>query len=124
MPTSKNLLRTVVFALPFALLLPSAAVAGCHVQVVSSISPTDPNGGSGNGPITVNTTGAPANLNHEGLTERVSDVLIYDDNTIGTANCFAPGNILRLTYNASLTLPTNITSATAAYFDVYDSNSN
>jgi hypothetical protein len=90
--------------------------------VVRSISPTDPIGGSGTGPITVNVAGVPAELNAEGLTERVSDILIYDDNSIGTTNCFAVGNSLRLSYNAALTSPASITSANNANFDVFDSN--
>jgi hypothetical protein len=123
MSTPRNFFGAAALALSFVLLLPNLAVAGCHVQVVSSISPTDPLGGSGSGPITPSSTGVPANLNNEGLTERVSDVLIYDDSTIGTANCFAVGNQIRLTYNAALSLPASISSATAANFDVYDNSS-
>src|SRR5260370_22823549 len=122
MSTPKNFLGAAALALSFALLLPNAAFAGCHVQVVSYISPADPSGGPGTGPITPSSAGTPANLNNEGLVERVSDVLIYDDNTIGTANCFLPGNVLRLTYNAALSLPASITSPPSPNFDVYDNN--
>src|SRR5260370_11729147 len=123
MSTPKNFLGAAALALSFALLLPNAAFAGCHVQVVSYISPADPSGGPGNGPITPSSAGTPANLNNEGLVERVSDVLIYDDNTVGTADCFTVGNVLRLTYNAALSLPASIASATSANFDVYDNTS-
>ena len=62
-------------------------------------------------------------LNNEGLTERVSDVVIYDDGV--APNCFQSNQTIRLTYNVKITVPdvqtTPITSATAANFDVYDS---
>src|SRR5581483_3898131 len=115
--------RLFIFLLAgvLATIVPTAAFAGCHVQVVTAIAPTDPSGGSGLGPITpTNAAASGAIVNQEGRTERVSDVLVYDDNTIGTTNCFALNNIVRLTYNVTLTNPSSISAASNANFDVYD----
>ena len=101
------------------------AVAGCNAIVVGTVAPTDPNGGPGTVQITASTAGTPAILARESRAERLSDVLIFDDTVgpgAGAGNCFVVGNTLRLTYNAALTLPASIASATSAFFDVYDSS--
>ncbi len=117
-----RLVPKLVLSAVVVCLFAAHAFAGCNVLVVSSILPTDPNGSAGNTAITASTAGTPANLNREGLVERVSDVLIFDDTAVAGGNCFVVGNSLRLTYNAALTRPQSIQSATAANFDVFDSN--
>lgn len=119
----RNFFSAILVLILFCAAFSSPVSAGCNVMVVSNIAPTDPSGGPGNTQLTVSTAGTPATLAREGATERLSDLLIFDDTVgpgAGAGNCFVVGNVLRLTYNVSLTLPSSIVAATLAYFDVYD----
>jgi hypothetical protein len=49
---------------------------------------------------------APSDLNNEGHTERPADIKI----TSGVANCFSSGNVISVTYNGILTVPTTLTN--------------
>lgn len=120
----RNRLFTLVVAGIVALaLVPSAAWGVCQVQLVSSLGtdPAPPTAAQAASQIAF--TAAPAggaSLNLEGRTERVSDVLIFDDGSAAATNCFQVNNSIRLTYNGTLTSPTSIASATTANFDVFD----
>ncbi len=113
--------RRLLPVILLATVLPKPAFGGCNVLVVSNVAPTDPSGGAGNVQLTASIGGTPATLARESSVERISDVLIFDDTAIAGGNCFTTANSIRLTYNASLTRPLSIASATPAYFDVYDS---
>ena len=79
-----------------ALLLGASAAHGvCQVAAVTRIS-SDPNPPNLRGQIVY--TPAPAwgaNVNREGLVERLSDVLLFDNGA--APNCFAAGNVLSVT---------------------------
>jgi hypothetical protein len=112
--------RALLCALLFVSFLPVRSFAGCHVQVVANISPTDPNGTSTNGQITVTPAAAPAILQRESTMERASDVLIYDDTAVAGGNCFVAGNKILLGYSGMMTNPPTFPAVTN--LDVYDSN--
>jgi hypothetical protein len=113
--------RALLFALLFASFLPVRSFAGCNIAIVDAIAPTDPNGAAAAGQITMFVSGAPATLQRESATERVSDILMFDDTSIAGGNCFAMGNKFVLSYNVALTSPSSIAAASLANFDVYDS---
>jgi hypothetical protein len=108
-------------ALLFVGFASAPAFAGCNAAIVSNISPTDPDGLSNRGQITVSTAGVPAVLQHEGKAERVSDVLIYDDTAVAGGNCFTPGNRIQLNYGAVLTNPASVQTI-GPNLDVFDSS--
>ncbi|HZQ92256.1 MAG TPA: choice-of-anchor D domain-containing protein [Terriglobales bacterium] len=66
-----------------------------------------------------NSIGLP--ISAEGLTERVADLLIYDDGV--APSCFQPGQTITLTYNARITIPavTDLDVNLGAVLDIYDS---
>ncbi len=116
---SKKLFGYLLTGILALALVPSTAWGVCVVTAVSSVTP-DPAPSTGIIQITPTAAAAGgANLNQEGVVERVTDLLINDDGA--APNCFAVNNTFRLTYNATLTNPTSIVSATTANFDVYDS---
>jgi hypothetical protein len=113
--------RALLCALLFLSLAPVPALAGCKIAIVSTISPTDPNGTATHGQITFSTVGTPAGLQRESTMERPSDVLVYDDPTVSGINCFTPSNRITIGYSALLSNPASV-QVTPANFDIYDSN--
>jgi hypothetical protein len=126
----------VVGVLAFAL-VPSAAWGVCKAQVITHLAypgatagppptnqdPIPPTAAQSATQITPTAAVAGGlNINNEGKTERVADVLVWDDGTApGATSCFNITNTIRLTYNALLTNPTSVSAATTANFDVFDS---
>ena len=115
-----------------AVLLVSAVVstpylhAGCNAMVVQSITPPDPNGGFAL-PLAITQITATPSLAHEGTTERIADLLIFDDTIgpgLGNGNCFNSGNIIQLFYSVPLSAPTSLPQVGGTffqYFDIFDS---
>jgi hypothetical protein len=124
------LLAAVVGALVLA---PSTAMAVCKVSVVSKISFTDSTTattvtdpipltpGDKVSLVTV-VSSAVATVNAEGITERITDVLITDDTV--APFCFLTGNNIVLTINAQLNDPTAASGGLTVpgNIDEYDSN--
>lgn len=125
----KRLLTILVVALVFAM-VPASAFADCAAAVVGKLAygaapgtPGDPipataaQGGS----LVNYTASAGLPLAVEGKTERIADVLVWED---GAANyqCFKTNNNIRITFNAGITSSPSVTAPNVTYFDVYDTN--
>jgi hypothetical protein len=121
------LLTAVLAALVLA---PGTAMAVCKVQVISKISftdsttattvsdPTPLTPGDKVSLVTGNLGNVPALDAAEGITERISDLLITDD--AAGVFCFQTGNNIVITLNAILTDPSALT--VPRNIDLYDSN--
>jgi hypothetical protein len=114
-------LRCRVPVVALCLLLSRLALAVCQVQTVASIAPTDPSGGPTN--VQITPISGPSNgsaVAVEGLTERLSDILIRDDGQ--SPNCLSTGNNLTILYTVPVTVPALPATLTSpANFDIYDS---
>ncbi len=97
------------------------AQAVCQASAVASLPGFDPSGSSPTFPLApVAAPSAGAAVANEGLAERLSDVLIFDNGT--APNCFTLNSVITLVYNLPLqNLPAQNT-APAANFDIFDSS--
>src|SRR5689334_19172585 len=98
----RQTLRCARLALIATLLLVRLAGAACKVEAVAGIVPTDPSGSPTN--VQVFPAAAPSDgaaLNAEGLSERLSDVLVHDDGQL--PNCFAFANTITIVYSVAVT---------------------
>jgi len=121
-----SMLSTSAFAACRVTLLGPAATAFSFTDSTKAATITDPvplTPGDKVSLVTPNTgaaVGLP--LNVEGVTERVSDLLITDDG-LGTNFCFPTGGTLVITFNGILTNPpTPGALAIPGNLDIYDSN--
>lgn len=128
----KRLITILVVAVVVAM-VPASAFANCAAAVISKVAygaavatpptvpqdPQVPNQAQAAGQIFYAAPATNPLLNREGRTERVADVLVWEDGQAGYT-CFTTNNTVRLTYNASLTNPASVSAATTANFDVYD----
>ncbi len=126
--------RVLLCVAAIAVSLVPPAFPDCKVAVITSLSCSTP-GACDNtnvqGNVGLSFAAAPVGgvpISNEGMTERVADLLIYDDGNTNAPNCFAANQQFSLTYSARIIYPfTDPAGARSLgdpslFMDVYDSN--